>query len=257
MLNHLFSCILRKQKLHMRGSKNLHTYLQKKDKYSVAVGTWALPGAQQGFAKCRWCSSKLSFKKGLGPLTSHSESGKHLENVPKNPVKLQLTMEETLEDGAASMNLELAKRTKSKEFQLELVRSMSRHRIPFEYIDCLVPIMKKYINDDIVQNLKLHHSKGVYLVKNAVGKSYHDETVQLLKECDAFVVGFDETEINKTSELEVLVKIAHQSHGIQLLHFQTIALESGHAETIINSLLDAFRDDGIDVAMSWKADWME
>ena len=62
-------------------------------------------------------------------------------------------MDETLEDGAASMNLELAKRTKSKEFQLELVRSLSRHRIPFEYIDCLVPIMKKYINDDIVQTL--------------------------------------------------------------------------------------------------------
>ena len=93
----------------------------------------------------------------------------------------------------------------------------------------------------------MHHSKGVYLVKNAVGKSYHDETMKLLKECDAFVVGFDETEINITRELEVLVKIAHQAHGIQLRHFQTIALESGHAEIIINSLLDAFRDDGIGV----------
>ena len=231
----------------MTGSKNLHSYLQKKDKYGVAVGTWAVAGAMPGYAKCTWCSSSICFKKGVLPLTAHSESGKHLENAPKNQISMQLTLEETLAGSVDSMNSELAKRKKSKKFQLELVRSLSRHRIQFEYIDCLIPILKKYVNDDIIQNLKLHHSKGAYLVKNAVSKSYQDETVKLLEGCDAFVVGFDETEINKTSEMEVLVKIAHKDHNIQLRHYQTIALESGHAETIVNSLLGAFKNDGIDI----------
>ena len=33
------------------------------------------------------------------------------------------------------------------------------------------------------------------------GKSYEVEIIQILKQCDAFVIGFDETEVSKTSEL--------------------------------------------------------
>ena len=70
--------------------------------------------------------------------------------------------------------------------------------------------------------------------------------MKLLRECDCFVIGFDETEVNKISEMEVLVKIAHIKHGIQLHHYRTLDLENGTAPTIAETILDALKEDLIE-----------
>ena len=104
------------------------------------------------------------------------------------------------------------------------------------------------IHDEIIQNLKLHHTKASYLAKNVIGRAYQKDTINLfhLHQCDAFVIGFDETELIKTSQLEILFKLSHEDHGIQLRHYRTIDLESGDAETILDSIIDAFKEDSID-----------
>ena len=115
-----------------------------------------------------------------------------------------------------------------KEFTLDLVRSLSRRCIPFEYMDCLSAILKKHLSDELVQDLKVHHTKAAYLTKHAISESYQRETVRLLHGCDAFTLGFDETEINKISELELLVKIAHPKVGIQLHHYKKVGFRKWH-----------------------------
>ena len=72
------------------------------------------------------------------------------------------------------------------------------------------------------------------------------QTVEKLKACDAFVVGFDETCINKKEEMEILVKIANPEDGVELRHYKTVELEAGDSESIKSKLLDTFEDDGID-----------
>ena len=185
-------------------AKNLSSYLREKYKYGVEVGSWAISD-KPGYAKCRYCSSSHNFAKGVGPLLGHSTTKKHREKMP-NSNMAQLTLEESLSDSLSTKTAQTEKAKKVKEFTLDLVRSLPRHRIPFEYMDCLGAILKKHLSDELVQDLKVHHMKAAYLTKHAISESYQRETVRLLHGCDAFTLGFDETEINKISELELLVK---------------------------------------------------
>lgn len=49
------------------------------------------------------------------------------------------------------------------------------------------------------------------------------------------MIGFDEGEVNKASELEILVKIATRDdyNNIMLWHYKTIGLECSIANTIV------------------------
>ena len=113
-------------------------------------------------------------------------------------------------------------------------------------MDCLQQLLKKYLNDDIVDKMKLHHTKATYLIKNAISPAYQEQTLMLLRDCDAFVIAFDECEVNKRSELEVMVKLSHKEHGLQLRHYQSIELENGLVKTIVEANLDSLTEDAVD-----------
>ena len=83
------------------------------------------------------------------------------------------------------------------------------------------------------------------MVRQGVATTFREETVSMLRECYAFSAGFDESEINKTSELEIMVRIATTS-GIDLRHYRTLDLYSATAENITNDLLSQFDEDGVD-----------
>ena len=225
----------------------LSSYTTLTDKNGLAVGAWAKPSLP-GFALCPRCNTTINFKGGGIKLTNHSETDKHILNKPKEINNtIQLTLEETISDAAAAKNKELDLKGKVRWFELDLVRSFSRHRIPFEYVDCLETLLKKHVGDhEMVGKMHLHHSKASYLVKNAISPVYQSQTVEMLHECDAFVIAFDENEVNKRSEMEVMVKLSHNEYGLQLRHYQSIELENGIAPTIVEAIIDALQDDGID-----------
>lgn len=121
-----------------------------------------------------------------------------------------------------------------RSLELYVVRSQSRLRISFEYVNCLQAPLKKHGQDDLIQKMKLHCTKVTYLATNAIGNS-EEEAIDLFKQCPAFAIGFDESEVNKTSELEILVKIATRVNN----------LECSNANAIINTIIETFEDDGI------------
>ena len=59
------------------------------------------------------------------------------------------------------------------------------------------------------------------------------------------MIGFDESEVNKTSEFEILVKIATRDNKITLQHYKTIDLECRNANTVVNTVIETFQDDDI------------
>ena len=224
----------------------LSTQLKLLDKNGLAVGVWAVPSTKTGYARCTWCNDDVKFSAGNTKLTNHSESDKHIGNKPKTG-SLQLTLEEAVSDAAAARNEELEQKNKARELEISLCRAFSKHRIPFEAMDCLQSLLRKYAGDHpIIGKMKLGHSKTAYIVKNAIGPTYRKQTVNLLKESDAFVLAFDESEVNKRNELEVMVKLSHPQHGIQRRHYVTIDIENGEAKTIVEAITDSFTDDGID-----------
>ena len=42
------------------------------------------------------------------------------------------------------------------------------------------------------------------------------------------------------------MKLSHNEYGLQLRHYQSIELENGKASTIVEAIIDALQDDGID-----------
>ena len=65
----------------MPGAKHVDQYLEAKDKFGVRIGSWVVKHSL-GILSCRYCSTKIDFSKGIGPLLKHSESNKHRFNAP-------------------------------------------------------------------------------------------------------------------------------------------------------------------------------
>ena len=110
---------------------------RKKDKYGVKIGAWAVKHSP-GIATYGYYFTTINFTKGKDPLVSHSEFNKHRAKPPniKCP-NSQLTIEKTMEDGIENMSKQCEERKKVKSLELDIVRSLSRHGILFEYVNCL------------------------------------------------------------------------------------------------------------------------
>ena len=223
-------------------AKNLTKYLDDKDKYGEKIKDWA-EQVGQGEFKCRICLPEkvLSFKQGRSELFKHSESDKHRKALSslKSSTQTQPTLVDfiTVDDDDSK---------KAKEFEIAIIAMLARHDIPVTFVDCLVPTLKKHINDSkILDKVVLARQKASYLVTHGLGDHYEKETVNKLKNCFAFSASIDESEVNKRNELEVVVKLASRS-GIETRHYNCIDLDGSDAQSIVDSLLDCFIEDSID-----------
>merc|ERR1712096_415141 len=124
-----------------------------------------------------------------------------------------------------------------------LAQFLSRHNIAPSLSTCLVNILKKYVTDsEIIEKMTLGREKCRYLIEFGISEIYEQETINKLRNCDAFGVAMDESEVNKKSEMEVMVNIATETDGLELRHYKTIDIEAGDATTITNSLLDSLTE---------------
>ena len=220
----------------------LSSYADKKDKNGVIVSSWAVQ-LMPGVAMCKSCvpNRKISFKKGKGDLFSHSESEIHVRSI-KEEVAKRGRMDQYLE---GDKNDDLKKQ--SKDLEIAIVAFLSRHSVPPGDAECLIKILKRFAPDsDIIQNVTLGREKARYLTIHGIGDTFEKETLAKMKNCDAFSVQIDESEVNKVSQLEVVAKLATVNEGIEIRHYKCLDLEKGDAETITDTLLDAFNDDEID-----------
>ena len=224
---------------------NLKSYLEKKDKNGVRIGDWAVQG-NPSKAICTVCVPRrtIDFKKGCAELFKHSESVVHVHNIDGTITskKSQPTIEEFTNGKEKD-----ALKSKAKDLEIALVTFLSRHGVSPNQAECLIKILKKYAPDsDIIKNASLGREKARYLTIYGVGEAYEEEIVKKVKNCDAFSVQIDESEVNKVSQLEIVAKIATCGEGIETRHYKCVDLEAGDAETITDTLIDTFEEDGID-----------
>ena len=226
-------------------ASKLHKYWGKTDKFGCKVSEWAEETSKAGRAKCKYCvNCEIIYKKGCGPLITHSESSKHRNNVPSkasSSENVQISIEK-------AFNLDKAneEKAKSEELGISLNRWASRHNVPFSSLECLSDILKKYSDDKVVQLLKLSKTKCEYVAAHGIGEFYLQDIIEKVKESDAISIGFDESAMNKREECEIVVKYSHPIHGVQTSHFKTIELDQGDAEYIVNMILEAFEGEAID-----------
>ena len=222
----------------------LSSYLDKKDKNGVRIGDWAEQG-NPSKAVCSVCVPRrtIDFKKGVGDLYKHSESAVHIMNKSTATIKKSQPTINTFILGKEKDAI----KSKSKDLEIALVTFLSRHGVTSQQAECLMKILKKFAADsEIIKNSSLGREKARYLTINGVGEAYEEETIKRLRNCDAFSVQIDESEVNKVSQLEIVAKIATCGEGIETRHYKCVDLEAGDADTITNSLIDAFDEDSID-----------
>ena len=235
---------------------NLSRYFDRKDKNGVAVREWASQKFD-GVARCKFCDCDVKFSRGLLQLMQHSESAKHKKNNPMGNVRNE-TIPEFLERGQSEEIKKAEINQQAEDLTIKLVRHAAVHDHPFESLECLVKILKDSVGDsEVLQAVKLSETKARYVAKHGLALSYHDETVRLINESDAISVGWDESEIMKRSQGEIVVKMAHPEKGILTRHLVTKELDRADAEYLSGVLLDTFMEEGIsldDLLISMETD---
>ena len=135
----------------------------------------------------------------------------------------------------------------TSNLEIAIVLFLLRHGIPFSggAVDCLTQILNDRIKDsNIVQGIKLNREKASYIAEGGLGKLYEEETIEKLRNCDAFGVAMDESEVNKRSELEICCNISSAS-DVESRHYKCVDLQAGDAETICNTLIGEMVEDKI------------
>ena len=227
-------------------ASKLSSFLNVKDKNNVVVSSWVEETGKTGFARCKHCHKDVKFSAGSSELRKHSMTKKHIEASPKENARIQITINEALASSQQKDQKELDEKERTKDFEISIARSLSNHKISMEFSECLQRQLKKYCNDSVVvERMQLGRTKCRILASQGISTTYREETVKMLQDCDGFSVGFDESEVNKTSELEIMVRIS-SSTGIVLRHYRTLDLYSATAVDIADDLLSQFDEDGID-----------
>ena len=195
---------------------NLTNYSGSKDKFGVEVGSWAV-AKSPGVAECKLCpGTLLSFNKGKANLIQHSETKKHRSAQTNTGNQGQPDIRDALRE--KGNDVEVERKARASDFEIALVQSCARHDVPARVVECIIDVVKEHITDsEIMKEVKLCRTKVLYLAEHGLGEYYEKETLKKLRDCDAFSVAFDESEINKKSEMAMTVKIARVRSGGKVL----------------------------------------
>ena len=238
-------CIVIFSDKRMPGCAYLTKYLDFRNENKVRVGDWAEQTEQKGVAKCTVCGpgTTISFKsKGAKDLTNHSMRRCHIEAAAA-------AAKEKGKQAKLTNFLQSAENEKFKkdvqDLEIALVVHDAEHDVPHTHANCLTRLLKKYVHDsEIVKAMTLNNDKAQYISTHGVGDYFMKQTVSEMKNCDAFSISIDESEVNKKSELEIMVRFSNEK-GIQNKHYKSIDLEAGDAKTITDSVLETLEEDGI------------
>ena len=242
----------------MVGSSNLGKYLTEKDKNGSSVADWALQSGK-GIASCRFCNITVSYVTGKKGLLQHSATLKHIKAANAASLSKQVSVEDMFK---AQEDIDHGKeevKQRARKLEIQLVGALSRHQIPYEFVDCLVPILKNNLQDcGTVQEMRLGREKARYTATDGFAPIFRDENVKKLQDCDGFVIGFDETAINKKEEMEIMAKLATPGEGVEMIHYCVLDLEAGDAETITETIFEKLEEDKIDfekTMLGASTDW--
>ena len=178
-------------------------------------------------------------------LVQHSEGKKHRDKIKY--AGTQPTLSNFVGQYSAEAKKQIEVKEAAKKLEISLARLFSRHQMSPSHLGCLVDVLKESLSDsEIIKHVSLSETKGSYTIL-AIAKTYLQETIQLIKESDAVSVGFDESEMNKREEMEIVVKMSHPKHGILTRHFKTVELDHADAEYLKDTLLGQFTQEGINL----------
>ena len=232
----------------MVGCRYVNKWLNDLDPNGQKYGRWLQNSTRKGigWGECKLCKTEINIEAGKPNIAQHAKTVKHKKYQFEINADAANVAQPTIQQALVRQDEISHPTKKAKSLEIMLLQSFSRHNIPPAYLDCLIPLLKEHAPDShIIKALELGSTKAAYVIKHGIAPAIHEEVKDALKE-NVFSLGFDESEINHVSELEIGVQYPTDL-GIEFRHFKTIDLENGKAEIIVETVKGAFEDEEIDL----------
>ncbi|CAF4493757.1 unnamed protein product, partial [Rotaria sp. Silwood2] len=102
----------------------------------------------------------------------------------------------------------------------------------------------------IAQKFSIQHSKMSYVISHGLGPYFRDLLIKDIKNCERFVLCFDERTNNQNKkQLDVYFRYWSSQKGLVVTrYYRTILLGHAQVNVVVDGILGAFRTDGIDIS---------
>ena len=101
----------------------------------------------------------------------------------------------------------------------------------------------------IAQKFSIQHSKMSYTISHGLGPYFRNQLVEDIKNCQRFVLCFDEQTNNQNKkQLDLLLRYWSSRKGLVVTrYYRTILLGHAQATVVVDSILESFQTDGIEI----------
>jgi hypothetical protein len=235
------------------------SWLNKSDGSGNPVKTWLKKGSSTTTFICTLCrTGDLDCSnKGWKAVEQHMQKEKHNKNlnILKNNSKFGFSMTST---STSSTNIiQLVELDKSLPFddqvtKAEILWALKSVQQGFSYknSDETGKLFRSMFPDSkLAEKFSIQHSKMSYIISHGLGPYFHDRLIEDIKNCQRFVLCFDEQTNNQNKkQLDLLLRYWSSKKGLVVTrYYRTISLGHAQATVVAGGILDSFRTDGIDI----------
>lgn len=217
----------------------------------VCNDIWLGPGTS-GQALCKICTKEgvpktFSVAEGYTAVTKHSKGDKHLANLARiqtdpnhnlfDAQPQQIGIEGAFENARKKTQESEDRKKVLLEAQIKFAAMVAHHNIPSSFNSCFSDCVSQLFPDSDIAKLwnssehGMRETKGDYFVSHGIAKFQREELEKILRE-NYFSVNFDESSINKRTELDINVSFIKDCRAVKT-NFRVIEMLGSTAATDI------------------------
>ena len=194
--------------------------------------------------------------KGWKSVEQHMRKEKHRQRV--NASKNNSTFSLPLATSAASTStVQLIGVNKPLSFDDQITKAETlwalksvQHGFSYQSSDETGELFRTMFPDSkIAEKFSIQQSKMFYVVSHGLGPYFYSGVVEEVKRCQRYVLCFDEQTNNQNKQqLDLLLRYWQAEREMVVTRFcRTVSLGHAQSTVVVDSILDAFRADGIDI----------
>ncbi|CAF0854255.1 unnamed protein product [Adineta steineri] len=220
------------------------TWLDKSDENGNSVKTWLKKGSSETTFICILCrTGDLDCaNKGWKAIEQHMHKEKHKKNLNavKNNSKFIFPVSTATTNSTSANTIQLANQNKSLAFDDQITKAeilwalkSVQHGFSYKSSDNTGKLFQTMFPDSkIAEKFSIQHAKMSYVISHGLGPYFRNQLVEDLKNCQRFVLCFDEQTNNQNKkQLDLLVRYWRHAQ----------------ATVVAGGILESFATDGIDI----------
>ena len=237
------------------------SWLNKSDTDGNSLKTWLKPGSSESTFICTLCrTDELDCgNKGWKAVEQHMMKEKHKRNVNalKKNARLHLSTSDSASSSCSQHTVRLINPIKPLSLEDQVTRAeilwalkSVQHGFSYRSSDETGELFRAMFPDShIAQKFAIQHSKMSYVISHGLGPFFRGRLIEEIKECQRFVLCFDEQTNNQSKkQLDLLLRYWSSRKGsVVTRYYRSVLLGHAQATIVVDSIFESFRTDGIDI----------